>query len=91
METVKSKHYIRAYQKEWSRVGNDSRHRDVGYCAGFYVTLYCDAVNGSKTLAWFSDVVDAIAFGQVKAHCLCVDFHQDIPVKETKKKKRGKK
>lgn len=84
-----SEHYVRAYKKEWSR-GSGSRE-DVGYCEGFYVRLYCDLVGGSKAIAWFSDKIDAIAYGQMKAYTLGINFHQDIPGEEPKKKKRGKK
>ena len=83
-----NKHYVRTYKEEssyWS-----GQHRDTVFLEGFYVKLYCTLVDGSKKIAWFKDKIDAIAYGQMKAHCLCVDFHQDIPEEKTKKKKRGK-
>ena len=75
------KHYVRTFyfKCEWGSLRS-----------GFYVEVVCDLVDGSSDLAWFRDRKDAIAYGQMKAHCLCVDFHQDIPEEKTKKKKRAK-
>ena len=73
-----SEHYVRAHQEEATY--HSGQHETRENLKGFYITLYCNLVDGSKQIAWFASMVDAIIYGADKAHSLAISFQQDIPI-----------
>lgn len=81
-------HYVRVYKKEWERKSSQSER---GYLEGFFVEVCCDLVGGHKRSAWFADRKDAIMYVQSKAYYDGMGVHNDLPIEDDGKKKRGKK